>query len=162
MRVTGTKPLTIPERVTSSRPLTNSTVKVTSVTPVTKSGQYNITKSVTERTENRDRQLIIVPGEDRDFKFVVLMSVVTLQYSAGPAAPAAVPAVMTLQVDTRPLLTPLIPTVFGLGAGLGWLLTSWSLTVSELGSPTVSRTTNILITKLIDILWSSSQTGDLF
>ena len=44
---------------------------------------------------------------------------------------------MTLQLDTGPLLTPLIPTVFGLGAGLGWLLTRWSLTVSELGSPEV-------------------------
>ena len=86
--------------------------------------------SQTASTErNPDRQLIIVPGRLRRSS-VTKLDLLT-PVLPGPAAPGG-PQVMTLQLDTGPLLTPLIPTVFGLGAGLGWLLTRLSLTVSEL------------------------------
>ena len=129
VKVTSPRPPTVPPVSGLTESERNISLSINQ-TAQPKSEALAVNISQTGNAErNPDRQLIIVPGRLRRSS-VTKLDLLT-PVLPGPA-PAGGPQVMTLQLDTGPLLTPLIPTVFGLGAGLGWLLTRLSLTVSEL------------------------------
>ena len=68
--------------------------------------------------------------------------------------------------DSLDSISKCLLLISGLGAGLGWLLTRWSLSVSELGSPTVTvpvtftNNNNPVITNSVDVDVAATNTNN--